>query len=71
MAFAVEQCENLPQIDEVMGFMSAGEALGYLNDHPVDLAILDIRMPETDGITFTAQIRQMMPRGAILFMTAH
>jgi len=33
------------------------EALDVLQDHPVDLAILDLAMPEMDGVTLLKRLR--------------
>ena len=69
--YTVNQCVQLPQIDEVKGFTSAGEALAYLRGHPADIALLDINMPEIDGITLASQIKQIRPKTSILFLTAY
>ena len=71
MEYTVMQCKQLPRIEEVKGFTRAREALDYLKDHPADLAILDINMPDIDGIALAIQIKQMRPRTAILFLTAY
>ena len=69
--YTVNQCAQLPQIDEVKGFTDAGEALAYLRIHPVDIALLDINMPGTDGITLASRIKQIRPKTSILFLTAY
>ncbi len=38
---------------------NANEALVQLKKKPVDLILLDIAMPDIDGITFLAQLRAM------------
>ena len=50
----VKLCEGMPQIDDVRGFTNPLEALDYVKENPVDLALLDIEMPEMngDGLTF-------------------
>lgn len=69
--YTVNQCAQLPQISEAKGFTSSGEALAYLRGHPVDIALLDINMPEIDGITLASQIKQISPETSILFLTAY
>ena len=69
--YTVGQCRLLPEAGEVMGFTNAKEALNDLIDHPADVAILDINMPEIDGITLAAQIKTVSPQTAILFLTAY
>ena len=71
MQYTVQQCLELPQIDDAQGFTRSREALDYVKDHPVDLAILDINMPEIDGIALAIRIKQMRPQTAVLFLTAY
>ena len=69
--YTVNQCRLLPQIGEVMGFTKAGIALEWIEAHPTDVAVLDINMPEIDGITLAARIKEISPQTAILFLTAY
>ena len=71
MKYTLRQCELLPEIDEAEGFTEAQPALDWLRGHAVDIAILDINMPEIDGITLAARIKQISPQTAILFLTAY
>ncbi len=56
---------------EVTGFTSPGEALVWLEGHPVDLIVVDIRMPEMDGFTFMEEARQRAPEVGFLIITAY
>ena len=69
--YTLSQCALLPEIDEAKGFTEAQSALDWLCGHSADIAILDINMPEIDGITLAAKIKQMCPETAILFLTAY
>ena len=69
--YTLGQCALLPEIDEAKGFTKAQSALDWLCEHSADLAILDINMPEIDGITLAARIKQTRPETAILFLTAY
>jgi len=69
--YTLRQCTRLPEIREAKGFTDALLALDYLRVHSVDLAILDINMPQIDGITMAARIKQISPQTAILFLTAY
>ena len=69
--YTAGQCAMLPGIDEVKGFTEAQSALDWLHDNTADLAILDIHMPQIDGITLATRIKQMHPATAILFLTAY
>lgn len=69
--YTLSQCTLLPEIDDVKGFTEAQSALDWLRTHPTDLALLDINMPEIDGITLAARIKEMYPKIAIVFLTAY
>ncbi len=66
-----EMCLELPEIDEVKSFVQAKDALNWLEDHSVDLALLDIDMPEMNGITLAAAIKSRYPETAVIFLTAY
>ena len=40
-------------------YMSAQEAMGYLQDHKPELLFLDIIMPAKDGLTFLQELRRL------------
>ena len=65
------QCTRLSEIDEVKGFTDAESALAYAGRKTVDLALLDIHMPDMDGITLAARIREIQPEVEIVFQTAY
>jgi DNA-binding response OmpR family regulator len=47
------------------------EALDVLARHPVDLVILDIKMPEMDGSEFLRQVREFNTTLPIIISTAY
>ena len=69
--YTLSQCARLNEIDEARGFTDARQALDWLRSHPADAALLDINMPEMDGITLAARIKELRPQTAILFLTAY
>lgn len=71
LGLTVSLCRELPQITAVEGFTKAGDALSYLEEDTADIAILDINMPDMDGITLAAKIKEMHPDTAILFLTGY
>lgn len=46
------------------------EGIHYLEQHPVDLVILDVMLPEMDGFAVCKQLRQTHPQLPILMLTA-
>lgn len=71
LRLTVSLCQELPQKPEVVGFSSASDALAWLEDHTVDIALLDINMPGMDGITLAARIKEKYPDIAIIFLTGY
>ena len=43
----------------VFPFYDSTQALDFMNTHPIDLAILDIMMPEMDGLTLVKKVREL------------
>ena len=55
----------------VHSFTSANEALGYITDNEVDLVISDYLMPEMDGISFLAKVRDIKPEIPRIILTGY
>jgi len=70
MEDVVAMCRQLPQIAEVTGFTRPREALEWLKTHPIDLALLDIDMPEISGLMLAEQLKRRYPDAAVIFLTA-
>jgi CheY-like chemotaxis protein len=49
---------------------SGAEALSFLENHPCDLVITDIRMPGLDGLELLRSIQKIRPGTKVLVMTA-
>ena len=47
------------------------KAVEYFEDHPIDLLLVDIRMPEVDGFEVIQHVQRWQPDAAILIMTGH
>ena len=54
-----------------VGLISAKEALVYASDHDLDVAFLDIEMPELNGLEMAAELKKIRPRINIVFVTGH
>ena len=71
LELTVSMCAGLPQKPEVRGFQKANDALQWLREHRVDIVILDINMPDMNGIVLAAKIKEIRPDAAIIFLTGH
>jgi DNA-binding NtrC family response regulator len=56
---------------EILTANSGGEALRILENTPVDLALIDMKMPEMDGLELLEHIRSGHPALTVVMMTAH
>ena len=65
------ECGNMPGFEVVGFFDNSAEALDYAQSHPVDFALLDIDMPEMNGIELARRMRLSRPEMVIIFVTAH
>lgn len=54
-------CRDLSSDVLVNGFTDVNEALEWIRSNPVDAALLDIDMPQMNGITLAAQIKKIKP----------
>lgn len=62
-------CKSLESTPEVNGFTKAKEALAHVKEQGVDIAILDIDMPDMNGLTLATKIKEVSPDTAIIFLT--
>jgi len=67
----VAMCRKLPQITSVTGFTRSREAIEWLEEHPVDLALLDIDMPDFNGLQLAENLKRKYPDAAVIFLTAY
>lgn len=70
MEDTVAMCRKLPKITSVTGFTRPREALRWLEDHPVEIALLDIDMPDINGLVLAEKIKRRYPDAAVIFLTA-
>ncbi|MDO5549707.1 MAG: response regulator [Lachnospiraceae bacterium] len=66
--------QELNQVSEVQvvgRFTDARKALEFAGDHPVELAFLDINMPEINGIILGRELQKIMPEIALIYVTGY
>lgn len=56
---------------ELIHAMNGKEALELVRSHPIDLLLMDMKMPVLDGLTTTAEIRKFNTKLPIVALTAH
>ncbi len=71
LEMTVSMCRELPSAPDVTGFHRSDDTLAWLKDHRADIVILDINMPDTDGITLAARIKELQPDAALIFLTGY
>ena len=69
LAQTVSLCLKLPQRPDVESFPCAENALQWLADNRADIALLDIHLPDLDGITLAARMQELQPDIAVIFLT--
>ncbi len=53
-------------------YVNSGKAaLAYLQAHAVDVVLLDIKMPDMDGLEVLAHIRELYPNILVLIISGH
>ncbi len=57
--------------NEVAAFATLKQAFVHLQNHPVDLVITDLRMPDGDGLTLANWIHQHIPRIPVVMVSAY
>ena len=50
---------------------SGEEALGYLADNPVEIVLLDVKMPGMDGFEVLRRIRKNWPNLSVIILSGH
>jgi len=56
---------------KVFTFSCVEEALKSTKNRQYDVVISDLRMPETDGVTFLRKMKQLQPQASRIMMSAH
>jgi len=70
-----DACELMERVlspaHEVVSFTEEDEAIQYVKDNPVDLAILDIKLKKMSGVDVLDVLRKTRPEGKALMLTGY
>ena len=56
---------------EVQGFTSPADALSYIENNRVDVVVSDYLMPDMDGISFLARVKDLQPEATRILLTGY
>lgn len=65
---AIREAAPKAQLDE---FLSAVAALEFARHNPIDVAFVDIKMPEINGIALAQELSKLYPKVNIVFVTGY
>ena len=68
---SIESYLDLETSYNVVSFTSAEKALEYIKNNNTNLVISDYLMPEMDGITFLAKVREIKPEILRIILTGY
>ena len=63
--------KGIPNLDVIAQFENGEDALAYIEENRVELALLDIRMPVMNGIELAVKLREKCPNILIVFISAY
>lgn len=61
--------KNEPAYSEVLSFMNAASFLAYARDNAVDIILLDIMLPDADGVDVCKSAKELLPDACVLGMS--
>lgn len=63
--------DGIPNLNVVGQFQSGASAISYVQENPIDLALLDISMPIMNGIDLAVKLREICPALLVVFISAY
>lgn len=56
---------------EILGYTDELEAIDHVKNHPVDLAILDIKLKKMDGVEVLGKLKEVQPGIKAIMLTGY
>lgn len=74
-----DDCDSLSYLTTLLqrhgircaAFWRSQEALEYIRNHPVNVVVTDVFMPEMDGVQLISEIKKVRPEAAIVALTGY
>ena len=67
----LETIREIPEIQEATGFRDIQEVLKFLETNSIQIAFLDIDMPEMNGLELCKKIHEISPVTKVIFTTGY
>ena len=67
----ISMCHNITGVTSVVGFTRGLKALDWIKNNPADIVLLDINMPDIDGISLAVRIKEVRSDAVIIFLTGY
>ncbi|CAH0160204.1 putative transcriptional regulatory protein NarL [Pedobacter sp. Bi27] len=67
----VSLINNLENMHVVGSFQSGSALISFLNNHEIDIVLLDIMLPDGNGIELCAQVKKLSPKTVVIAISNH
>lgn len=68
--YFARECEGIPELNLKGSFTTASEALSFAADNPIEVAFLDVEMPDMTGLELALKLRELRSDILIVFVSA-
>ncbi len=65
------ECRDIEEIEVVGTFENPLKALEYASENEVDFALLDVEMPEMNGLELGSRLKEMHPKMVLIYVTGY
>ncbi|TCD18295.1 response regulator transcription factor [Pedobacter psychrodurus] len=67
----VSLINNLENMQVVGSFQSGSALISFLNTHEIDIVLLDVMLPDVNGIELCAQVKKLSPKTIVIAISNH
>lgn len=69
--FFARECKEVPELNLIGSFTNSKDTLSFVADNPVEVAFLDVEMPDMTGLELAVKLREMLSDILIVFVSAY